>query len=801
MSTKIPFSKMIPELIRMIDELELLLPRIAAHKKVFMFFLSQLKQFVTFISNFDLTLFISKEQYESFKIIASVAREYQQLCSEHFVHCWAHSVLDNTVNYVPTELCALSSKLQEITLYFHQNKEEFFDPSSPQWIQYHLLDLKAISASIEQYTKNPNGDLSVLKIMNEKNLEINNFINQYELDSIASGIRVFSPIPVHYQSWRLSSSDLEIKEEIGKGVSAHVYYGIDKRTNNEVAIKKLKFKKLNGSKLKAFQRELSVLASVSHNCLLKFVGATDSPPFCIVTEWMPKNTLHNDLNKFHTLTPTDRLIAAFDIARGMQYLHSRNIIHRDLKSLNVLLDINGRAKICDFGLAKVVDDNETMTGNIGTPHWMAPELLQPSQGYDFKVDVYAYGIVLWEILTSSVPYEGLMAAQIIAQVLMSDFRPEIPEDTPLGMRSLIEDCWCRDPSRRPTFFEVLRRFKKGQIYFNDVNQNETLIYIRNSLQEDKDLIPLSIHKHINDLSSLNSFDENKMSSFVDFINIESIPQNEIHECWKIISTIDFLLYPNLKANSLLPFLQTIYSSDASTILRSIPSNLISKENILKFVSFLPSGNDIIDYNLLIFTCKNNCAGYALLNVINPYHKKIAFEIISEMDTQEEIKDHISEICYDVLNNEDPNLLTSAIRCLIKIKRIKKIRIDTIKMLMQSHSTNLSIAAHAAAIELVNEGIKLPIDLFDLMLNRWTFDKLAYYVVLSCLSDIDLSKYFLNSLMSQVNVPFDFILKALIKCSIHIELKSLIKTNIDELIFRAQNDIEIKAANKLLNKLL
>jgi len=144
-------------------------------------------------------------------------------------------------------------------------------------------------------------------------------------------------------------------------------------------------------------------------------------------------------------------------ARGMAYLHSGNppVLHRDLKSANLLLDDSYTTKVCDFGLSRLKAQARSMTANCGTVQWMAPEVLA-NRSYDEKADVYSFGIIVWELLSRECPYEGMTAIQCALAVLNRDKRPEIPKWCPPGLHALIKSCIKKDPSERPTFAEVIK---------------------------------------------------------------------------------------------------------------------------------------------------------------------------------------------------------------------------------------------------------------------------------------------------------------------------------------------------------
>ena len=155
-----------------------------------------------------------------------------------------------------------------------------------------------------------------------------------------------------------------------------------------------------------------------------------------------------------------------DIAMGLAYLYSKGVEHRDLKSLNVLLDGALRCKVSDFGLSKSDSLNTAATqstmggGAKGTPAYMAPELLD-SNTFTEKTDVYAYGMVVFEVLAGDLPWAGLGYPQIITQVLVKGSRPPPPEGAPADLVALMQRCWDHEPDARPTFAAIKAELRGG----------------------------------------------------------------------------------------------------------------------------------------------------------------------------------------------------------------------------------------------------------------------------------------------------------------------------------------------------
>ncbi len=137
----------------------------------------------------------------------------------------------------------------------------------------------------------------------------------------------------------------------------------------------------------------------------------------------------------------------------MAYIHSNGIVHRDLKSHNILLDQNYNIKLCDFGLAKYKSDLSWGSGQFsGTPAYMAPEIFI-KKAYDEKIDVFAFGTLVWEILVRKIPYEGYEVFDIKNKVV-NDEKIIFPKNFPMNMMDVINRCRAMDPNKRPTFSEL-----------------------------------------------------------------------------------------------------------------------------------------------------------------------------------------------------------------------------------------------------------------------------------------------------------------------------------------------------------
>ncbi|KAF3550408.1 hypothetical protein DY000_02003733 [Brassica cretica] len=211
---------------------------------------------------------------------------------------------------------------------------------------------------------------------------------------------------------------------------------------------------------------VALMKRLRHPNVLLFMGAVTSPQrLCIVSELLPRGSLFQLLQKKTSkLDWRWRIHMALDIARGMNYLHccSPTIVHRDLKSSNLLVDRNLTVKVADFGLSRVKHETYLTTkSGKGTPQWMAPEVLR-NESADEKSDIYSFGVVLWELATEMIPWETLNSMQVIVAVGFMNQRLEIPKDIDPLWVSLMESCWHSDAKLRPTFQELTERLRDLQ---------------------------------------------------------------------------------------------------------------------------------------------------------------------------------------------------------------------------------------------------------------------------------------------------------------------------------------------------
>jgi serine/threonine protein kinase len=271
--------------------------------------------------------------------------------------------------------------------------------------------------------------------------------------------------------------DLDDREPVAGAEPRAGAYGRVRKVRHKVtgevsALKELFMK--NEAGRDAFIREVDLLRQILHPAIVGIIGIImpqmipgrpdDETPPIIVTEWLARGSLEDSLSnsaRWARLTPTMKAKIAVGIALGMRYMHSCGVMHRDLKPANILLDWQYEVRIADLGSARAVDLLSTLTQSIGTPIYMAPEIMDGD--YDQSSDVYSYAIMLWEILS------GTQVARVFTKLIKSplgwinkvkedNLRPALTGLEPMIV-TLLESIWHGTPSHRMSFDQIVAYFR------------------------------------------------------------------------------------------------------------------------------------------------------------------------------------------------------------------------------------------------------------------------------------------------------------------------------------------------------
>ncbi|CAL0323935.1 unnamed protein product [Lupinus luteus] len=258
--------------------------------------------------------------------------------------------------------------------------------------------------------------------------------------------------------------EITVGERIGLGSYGEVYHG--EWHGTEVAVKRFLDQDIYGESLEEFKSEVQIMKRLRHPNIVLFMGAVTRPPnLSIVTEFLPRGSMYRLLHRPNSqLDERRRLRMALDAARGMNYLHNCTpvIVHRDLKSPNLLVDKNWVVKVCDFGLSRIKHSTFLSSrSTAGTAEWMAPEVLRNEPSNE-KCDVYSFGIILWELSTLQQPWGGMNPMQVVGAVGFQHRRLDIPDDMDPAIADIIRKCWQTDPKLRPTFAEIMAALKPLQ---------------------------------------------------------------------------------------------------------------------------------------------------------------------------------------------------------------------------------------------------------------------------------------------------------------------------------------------------
>ncbi|CAM5164965.1 unnamed protein product [Natator depressus] len=245
-------------------------------------------------------------------------------------------------------------------------------------------------------------------------------------------------------TWEVPFEEISELQWLGSGAQGAVFLG--KFRAEEVAIKKVREQN---------ETDIKHLRKLKHPNIIAFKGVcTQAPCYCIIMEYCAHGQLYEVLRAGRKVTPRLLVDWSTGIASGMNYLHLHKIIHRDLKSPNVLVTHTDAVKISDFGTSKELSDKSTKMSFAGTVAWMAPEVIR-NEPVSEKVDIWSFGVVLWELLTGEIPYKDVDSSAIIWGVGSNSLHLPVPSTCPDGFKILMKQTWQSKPRNRPSFRQTL----------------------------------------------------------------------------------------------------------------------------------------------------------------------------------------------------------------------------------------------------------------------------------------------------------------------------------------------------------
>lgn len=243
----------------------------------------------------------------------------------------------------------------------------------------------------------------------------------------------------------------EILERVGVGGMAEVFKGKDHKLNRFVAIKVLKEEfRENGGFIKKFKEEAQAAAGLAHPNIVNVYDVGDEYGiYYIVMELVEGITLKNYIERKGQLTVKEATSIAIQVSAGLEVAHNNQIVHRDIKPQNIIISREGKVKVTDFGIAKATTSQTTTSAAMGSVHYASPE--QARGGYvDHRSDIYSLGVVLYEMVTGRVPFDGDTAVTVAVKHLQDELVPPtvFNREIPFSLEQIIKKCMEKSPDRR-----------------------------------------------------------------------------------------------------------------------------------------------------------------------------------------------------------------------------------------------------------------------------------------------------------------------------------------------------------------
>ncbi|KEH30576.1 MAP kinase kinase kinase [Medicago truncatula] len=240
-------------------------------------------------------------------------------------------------------------------------------------------------------------------------------------------------------------------DEIGKGAYARVYKGLDLENGDFVAIKQVSLENIAQEDLNIIMQEIDLLKNLNHKNIVKYLGSLKTKSHLhIVLEYVENGSLANIIkpNKFGPFPESLVAVYIAQVLEGLVYLHEQGVIHRDIKGANILTTKEGLVKLADFGVATKLTEADVNTHSVvGTPYWMAPEVIEMS-GVCAASDIWSVGCTVVELLTCVPPYYDLQPMPALFRIVQDD-NPPIPDSLSPDITDFLHQCFKKDARQRP----------------------------------------------------------------------------------------------------------------------------------------------------------------------------------------------------------------------------------------------------------------------------------------------------------------------------------------------------------------
>eukprot|EP01027_Heterolobosea_sp_BB2_P009532 GEZU01014040.1.p1 GENE.GEZU01014040.1~~GEZU01014040.1.p1 ORF type:complete len:724 (-),score=155.71 GEZU01014040.1:23-2155(-) len=271
----------------------------------------------------------------------------------------------------------------------------------------------------------------------------------------------------HYNNEEPQTLRWQKGEMLGRGAYGEVFLGMNLDSGELMAVKQIDLRRCMDNAdametVRAIQKEISVMQNLKHRNIVQYVGTEwNNKHFNIFLEYVPGGSICNLVAEFGNFSESVIRVYARQILLGLEYLHELNVVHRDIKGANILVDHTGNVKLADFGCSKSISDVFTPRDNQGnrsvrgTPYWMAPEVLLGGY-HQRESDIWSVGGVLLEMATGKPPYHQFKEqVALLYHIAMSDQPPEIPQSLSEEAKDFLQLCFRRNPRQRPTASALL----------------------------------------------------------------------------------------------------------------------------------------------------------------------------------------------------------------------------------------------------------------------------------------------------------------------------------------------------------